>query len=170
MISRRPHFTWQRDAVVAQRAAHTSDLPSQVFPGRSNNSLNDKRFRIDIRVENGYEEGCTRGAKFSLAKYRPRSWVNCGPGTTIPGPSRFYPLYLQLSPPLSRLSVVLSPGASAPPHPYRILKGSPRKSRETATNSLFSPFNIGPKLTTPLGSIPRENPVMKYCPVARTLP
>ena len=27
------------------------------------NSLNDKRFRIDIRVENGYEEGCTRGAK-----------------------------------------------------------------------------------------------------------
>ena len=26
------------------------------------NSLNDKRFRIDIRVENGYEEGCTRGA------------------------------------------------------------------------------------------------------------
>ena len=29
------------------------------------NSLNDKRFRIDIRVENGYEEGCTRGAKFN---------------------------------------------------------------------------------------------------------
>ena len=29
------------------------------------NSLNDKRFRIDIRVENGYEEGCTRGAIFS---------------------------------------------------------------------------------------------------------
>jgi len=27
------------------------------------NSLNDKRFRIDIRMENGYEEGCTRGAK-----------------------------------------------------------------------------------------------------------
>lgn len=26
------------------------------------NSLNDKRFRIDIRMENGYEEGCTRGA------------------------------------------------------------------------------------------------------------
>ena len=26
------------------------------------NSLNDKRFRIDIRVENGYEEGCKRGA------------------------------------------------------------------------------------------------------------
>jgi hypothetical protein len=25
------------------------------------NSLNDKHFRIDIRVENGYEEGCTRG-------------------------------------------------------------------------------------------------------------
>ena len=24
-------------------------------------SLNDKRFRIDIRVENGYEEGCKRG-------------------------------------------------------------------------------------------------------------
>ena len=29
------------------------------------NSLNDKRFRIDIRMENGYEEGCTRGAIFS---------------------------------------------------------------------------------------------------------
>jgi len=28
------------------------------------NSLNDKRFRIDIRTENGYEEGCTRGAWF----------------------------------------------------------------------------------------------------------
>jgi len=28
------------------------------------NSLNDKRFRIDIRMENGYEEGCTRGAFF----------------------------------------------------------------------------------------------------------
>jgi len=28
------------------------------------NSLNDKRFRIDIRTENGYEEGCTRGAIF----------------------------------------------------------------------------------------------------------
>ena len=27
------------------------------------NSLNDKRFRIDIRTENGYEEGCKRGAK-----------------------------------------------------------------------------------------------------------
>jgi hypothetical protein len=27
------------------------------------NSLNDKRFRIDIRMENGYEEGCTRGAR-----------------------------------------------------------------------------------------------------------
>ncbi len=27
------------------------------------NSLNDKRFRIDIRVENGYKEGCTRGAR-----------------------------------------------------------------------------------------------------------
>lgn len=26
------------------------------------NSLNDKRFRIDIWVENGYEEGCKRGA------------------------------------------------------------------------------------------------------------
>lgn len=25
------------------------------------NSLNDKRFRIDIRTENGYEEGCNRG-------------------------------------------------------------------------------------------------------------
>ena len=31
------------------------------------NSLNDKRFRIDIRVENGYEEGCTRGASFRSA-------------------------------------------------------------------------------------------------------
>ena len=29
------------------------------------NSLNDKRFRIDIRTENGYEEGCTRGARYS---------------------------------------------------------------------------------------------------------
>jgi len=29
------------------------------------NSLNDKRFRIDIRMENGYEEGCTRGARKS---------------------------------------------------------------------------------------------------------
>ena len=29
------------------------------------NSLNDKPFRIDIRVENGYEEGCKRGAKIS---------------------------------------------------------------------------------------------------------
>lgn len=28
------------------------------------NSLNDKRFRIDIRMENGYEEGCTWGARF----------------------------------------------------------------------------------------------------------
>lgn len=27
------------------------------------NSLNDKRFRIDIRVENGYKESCTRGAR-----------------------------------------------------------------------------------------------------------
>ena len=27
------------------------------------NSLNDKRFRIDIRMENGYEEGCTRGVR-----------------------------------------------------------------------------------------------------------
>lgn len=27
------------------------------------NPLNDKRFRIDIRSENGYEEGCKRGAK-----------------------------------------------------------------------------------------------------------
>jgi hypothetical protein len=26
------------------------------------NSLNDERFRIDIRVENGYEEDCKRGA------------------------------------------------------------------------------------------------------------
>jgi len=37
------------------------------------NSLNDKRFRIDIRVENGYEEGCTRGA------------INKGLGL-VPGP------------------------------------------------------------------------------------
>jgi len=29
--------------------------------------LNDKRFRIDIRVENGYEEGCTRGARIKMA-------------------------------------------------------------------------------------------------------
>ncbi|OEU53079.1 MAG: hypothetical protein BA861_01685 [Desulfobacterales bacterium S3730MH5] len=27
------------------------------------NSLNEKGFRIDIRMENGYEEGCTRGAR-----------------------------------------------------------------------------------------------------------
>ena len=33
------------------------------------NSLNDKRFRIDIRVENGYEEGCTRGAKNASAGF-----------------------------------------------------------------------------------------------------
>jgi len=33
------------------------------------NSLNDKRFRIDIRVENGYEEGCTRGAKIKSADF-----------------------------------------------------------------------------------------------------
>ena len=26
------------------------------------NSLNDKPFRIDIRVENGYEKGCTWGS------------------------------------------------------------------------------------------------------------
>ena len=31
------------------------------------NSLNDKRFRIDIRTENGYEEGCKRGATPSEA-------------------------------------------------------------------------------------------------------
>ncbi len=30
------------------------------------NSLNDKRFRIDIRTENGYEEGCTRGANLLI--------------------------------------------------------------------------------------------------------
>jgi len=34
------------------------------------NSLNDKRFRIDIRVENGYEEGCTRGAIFRIRRRR----------------------------------------------------------------------------------------------------
>ena len=33
------------------------------------NSLNDKRFRIDIRMENGYEEGCTRGAKIQSADF-----------------------------------------------------------------------------------------------------
>jgi hypothetical protein len=33
------------------------------------NSLNDKRFRIDIRTENGYEEGCTRGAKIQSADF-----------------------------------------------------------------------------------------------------
>lgn len=39
------------------------------------NSLNDKRFRIDIRVENGYEEGCTRGATSTLRgpSQQPRS-------------------------------------------------------------------------------------------------
>ena len=33
------------------------------------NSLNDKRFRIDIRVENGYEEGCTRGANYECNRF-----------------------------------------------------------------------------------------------------
>ena len=31
------------------------------------NSLNDKRFRIDIRMENGYEKGCTWGATAFLS-------------------------------------------------------------------------------------------------------
>ena len=38
------------------------------------NSLNDKRFRIDIRTENGYEEGCTRGA---TVKPRPSPGLRC---------------------------------------------------------------------------------------------
>ncbi len=36
------------------------------------NSLNDKRFRIDIRTENGYEEGCTRGANLNPPNFRLR--------------------------------------------------------------------------------------------------
>ncbi len=40
-------------------------LPDRRNGALFDNSLNDKRFRIDIRVENGYEKGCTRGANFS---------------------------------------------------------------------------------------------------------
>ena len=39
------------------------------------NSLNDKRFRIDIRTENGYEEGCTRGATKNAGHFG-APWVN----------------------------------------------------------------------------------------------
>ena len=34
------------------------------------NSLNEKRFRIDIRTEKGYEEGCKRGAKMKEPVYK----------------------------------------------------------------------------------------------------
>lgn len=39
------------------------------------NSLNDKRFQIDIRMENGYEEGCTWGSNRSQDQCDPLVFI-----------------------------------------------------------------------------------------------
>lgn len=54
------------------------------------NSLNDKRFLIDIRVENGYEEGCTRGARIqtddcSVPSKRKTPWGDSPRGFVVSG-------------------------------------------------------------------------------------
>jgi len=57
------------------------------------NSLNDKRFRIDIRTENGYEEGCTRGAIQAGSRKRDPALFNSGPRERSPGPLSFLPCF-----------------------------------------------------------------------------
>jgi len=122
------------------------------------NSLNDKRFRIDIRTENGYEEGCTRGAKFNplisaVFIYRTTPWGGSLGVSSFPAcprrltPARTFTLFLLSNRP------VWGPGTSQRTHSNLSRRGDIGDRCDP-----YPGFNGHRKTSSPLGERP-ANPV-----------